>query len=331
MSGGVQTISVNSEDDGLRLDKWFKKHYPGLTFGRLQKLLRTGQVRVEGKKAKEPSLRLEVGQSVRVPPLDREKDAKPPPSAPQRLSREDTEAVQSWVLHQDEHIIILNKPAGLAVQGGSGTKKHIDGMLGALKDGRTDKPRLVHRLDKDTSGILVLARTQKAAQALTAAFRTKTVRKAYWAVVVGVPELPKGRIDLPLGKRHAKSGERMVVDEFEGKRAVTRFKTIDQAGRRAVWLEMEPVTGRTHQLRVHMQAIGTPILGDGKYGGQEAFLPGAEVPKQLHLHARAIRFPHPGGGTFEIVAPLPDHMKTTWAYLGFDDVSAPAPFMDDED
>jgi len=327
--GGVQTVEVTREDDGLRLDKWFKKHYPGLTFGRLQKLLRTGQIRVDGVKTKEPSLRLQTGQGVRVPPLDREKDAKPVSTAKQRLTREEADAIRSWVLHQDDHVIILNKPAGLAVQGGSGTKQHIDGMLGALKGDYPDKPRLVHRLDKDTSGILVLARTQRAAQALTAAFRTKDVRKAYWAVVVGVPEMPQGRIDLALSKRHAKNGERMVVDEFEGKRAVTVFKTIDQAGRRAVWLEMEPVTGRTHQLRVHMLAIGTPILGDGKYGGEGAFLPGAEVPKQLHLHARAIRFAHPAGGQFEISAPLPDHMKVTWTYFGFDETSAPQPFSED--
>lgn len=328
--GGVQTVEVAQEDDGLRLDRWFKKYYPGLTFGRLQKLLRTGQVRVDGKKAKEPKLRLETGQSIRVPPLEKEKDAQTPQPSQQRVSKEEAEAIRSWVLHQDDHVIILNKPAGLAVQGGSGTTKHIDGMLSALKGDRVDKPRLVHRLDKDTSGILVLARSQKAAQALTAAFRTKDVRKAYWGIVVGVPERSEGRIDLPLGKRHGKSGERMVVDEFEGKRAITQFKTIDQAGRRAAWLEMEPITGRTHQLRVHMLAIGTPLLGDGKYGGSEAFLPGADVPKQLHLHARAIRFAHPAGGTFEMIAPMPDHMKETWAYLGFDEASAPPPFTDDD-
>jgi len=329
MNGGVQTVEVKAEDDGLRLDKWFKKHYPGLTFGRLQKLLRTGQVRVDGTKAKDAKLRLDAGQSVRVPPLDKEKDVKAAKLAQHRVSREDAEAIRFWVLHQDEHVIVLNKPAGLAVQGGSGTKKHIDGMLSALKGDYPDKPRLVHRLDKDTSGILVLARTQKAAQALTAAFRTKAVRKAYWAIVVGVPEMSQGRVDLPLGKRPGKGGERMEIDEFEGKRAVTLFKTIDQAGRRAVWLEMEPVTGRTHQLRVHMQAIGTPILGDGKYGGSEAFLTGAEIPKQLHLHARAIRFPHPGGGQLQLVAPLPEHMRETWAYLGFEEARAPEPFEDE--
>ncbi|MCW8917041.1 MAG: RluA family pseudouridine synthase [Magnetovibrio sp.] len=329
MMTGVQTVEVKPEDDGLRLDKWFKKYYPGLSFGRLQKLLRKGEIKVDGKKTKEAKLRLETGQSVRVPPLDKEKDAKAP-QKPQdeRLSREDAEAIRSWVLHQDDHVIVLNKPAGLAVQGGSGMKRHVDGMLSALKGDYPDKPRLVHRLDKDTSGLLVLARTQKAAQALTASFRTKAVRKAYWAIVVGVPEREEGRIELPLGKIHAKSGERMVVDEYEGKRAITEFKTIDRAGRRATWVEMEPITGRTHQLRVHMQAIETPILCDGKYGGKEAFLPGYEEAKKLHLHARAIRFPHPGGGQLELIAPLPEHMEETWRYLGFDVPSAPQPFSD---
>ncbi|MBL4613325.1 MAG: RluA family pseudouridine synthase, partial [Magnetovibrio sp.] len=210
--GGVQTVEVAREDDGLRLDRWFKKYYPGLTFGRLQKLLRTGQVRVDGVKAKEPKLRLEAGQSIRVPPLEKEKDAPTQTPSTQRVTREEAEAIRSWVLHQDDHVIILNKPAGLAVQGGSGTTHHIDGMLSALKGDRADKPRLVHRLDKDTSGVLVLARSQKAAQAMTAAFRTKDVRKAYWGVVVGVPERSEGRIDLALAKRHAKSGDRMVVD-----------------------------------------------------------------------------------------------------------------------
>ena len=329
--GGVQTVEVKAEDDGLRLDKWFKKYYPGLTFGRLQKLLRKGEVRIDGKKAKEPKIRLEEGQTVRVPPLDREKTAQTPQKPQnQRVSREDAEAIRSWVLHEDDHVIVLNKPSGIAVQGGSGTKRHIDGMLEALKGDRPDKPRLVHRIDKDTSGILVLARSQKSAQALTKSFRTKDVRKAYWAVVVGVPEREEGRIELPLGKRPSQGGEKVVVDPYEGKRAITEFKTIDNAGKRAAWLEMEPVTGRTHQLRVHMAAIETPILGDGKYGGQGAFLSGMEEAKKLHLHARAIRFPHPGGGQLELIAPLPKHMEETWGYFGFDVPSAPEPFTDDD-
>lgn len=331
MSGGVTTVTIDAKDAGERLDKWFKAYYPGLSFGRLQKLLRKGEVRIDGKRVKDAKVVLEAGQSLRLPPLDKQREAPQAKTGYDRVSAQDAADIQACVLHKDDHVILLDKPAGLAVQGGSGTTKHIDGLLDALKFGFEERPRLVHRLDKDTSGLLVLARTQKAARALTEAFRTKTVRKAYWAVVVGVPEQPKGRIDLPLGKRPGKGGERMQVDEFAGKRAVTLFKTIDAAGRRATWVEMEPVTGRTHQLRVHMVAIGTPILGDGKYGGQEAFLTGAEIPKQLHLHARAIRFPHPAGGSFEFTAPLPEHMKATWAYLGFDAASAPPPFEDDID
>ncbi|MBF0250559.1 MAG: RluA family pseudouridine synthase, partial [Alphaproteobacteria bacterium] len=319
---GVQTVAVRPEDDGLRLDKWFGKHYPGLTFGRLNKLLRTGQVRVDGVKAKDAKLSLHAGQSVRVPPLDKEKSPAAPVPARSEPSAKDAEILRARVLHKDGHVIVLDKPAGLAVQGGSGTTRHVDGMLGALAFGMAEKPRLVHRIDKDTSGILVLARTQQAAQALTAAFRTKDVRKVYWAVVAGVPDRMEGRIDLPIAKRPGKGGERMMVDEIDGKRAVTEFRVVDRAGQRAAWVEMEPVTGRTHQLRVHMEAIGTPILGDGKYGGAKAFLQGAEVAKQLHLHARAIRFPHPAGGELEIIAPLPDHMTQTFAYLGFDEFGA---------
>lgn len=331
MSGGVQTLTVTASEAGERLDKWFKAKYPGLTFGRLQKLLRKGEVRVDGKRVKDAKLTLEAGQSVRVPPLDKEREPTQAKTSYDRVSAKDAHAIQARVLHCDDHVIILDKPAGLAVQGGSGTTKHIDGLLDALKFGLIERPRLVHRLDKDTSGILVLARSQRAAQLLTEAFRTKAVRKAYWAVVVGVPELPMGRIDLPLGKRPGKSGDRMQIDDEDGKHAVTLYKTIDHAGRRATWLEMEPITGRTHQLRVHMAAIGTPILGDGKYGGQEAFITGAEIPKQLHLHAHAIRFAHPAGGDFEITAPLPEHMQATWAYFGFDASSAPPPFQDDID
>lgn len=329
MSGGVTTVTIGPKDAGERLDKWFARHYPGLSFGRLQKILRKGEVRVDGKRVKDAKVVLEAGQSLRLPPLDKEREPTKPRPAAERISREDADAIRACVLHKDAHVIILNKPPGLAVQGGSGTHVHVDALLDALKFDAAERPRLVHRIDKDTSGILVLARTQKAAQKLTEAFRTKDVRKAYWAVVVGIPEYPEGRIDLPLGKRPGKAGDRMQVDEFEGKRAVTEFKTIDKAGRRAAWLEMEPVTGRTHQLRVHMAAIGTPILGDGKYGGSEAFLTGAEVSRKLHLHARAIRFPHPSGGMFEITAPLPEHMKATWDYLGFDAAQAPALFQDD--
>jgi len=205
---GVQTVTVAAADAGLRLDKWFAAHYPGLSFGRLQKLLRKGEVRVDGKRVKDAKLALQAGQSLRIPPLDKEREPVQAKTGYEQVSKQDAEDIQACVLHQDAHIIILDKPAGLAVQGGSGTTKHIDGLLDALCFGSVERPRLVHRLDKDTSGILVLARSQRAAQLLTEAFRTKAVRKAYWAVVVGVPEHAQGRIDLPRGKGPGKGGER---------------------------------------------------------------------------------------------------------------------------
>ncbi|PHS77046.1 MAG: RNA pseudouridine synthase [Rhodospirillaceae bacterium] len=326
---GVQTITLGPKSEEQRLDRWFKDKYPGLTFGRLQKLLRKGEVRVNGKRVKDAKVTIKPGDTIRIPPLDKEKTQGKPKIDNDRISAEDVQMIQACVMHKDDHIIILNKPAGLAVQGGSNTTRHVDGMLEALKFDTGERPRLVHRIDKDTSGILVLARNQKTARFLTNAFRSKDIRKAYWAIVVGIPEREEGRLELPLSKRGSIGHERMVVDEFEGKRAITEFKIIDKVGRRAAWVEMEPITGRTHQLRVHMLSIDTPILGDGKYGGTEAFLSGAEIAKQVHLHARAVRFPHPGGGDFEITAPLPQHMKETWAYLGFDENQAPEPFEDD--
>jgi len=326
---GVTTITIGPKAEEIRLDKWFLAKYPGLTFGRLQKLLRKGEVRVDGKRVKDAKFILKPGHALRIPPLDKEKTHSKPQIDRDRVNAEDADMIQACVLHKDDYVIILNKPAGLAVQGGSNTTRHVDGMLGALKFDTGERPRLVHRIDKDTSGILVLARSQKVARFLTAAFRDKDVRKAYWAIVIGIPEQDEGRIELPLLKLPSPNGERVVVDDVEGKRAVTEFKVIEKVGRRAAWLEMEPITGRTHQLRVHMKAIETPIMGDGKYGGSEAFLTGAQIASQLHLHARAVRFAHPAGGNFEITAPLPQHMKDTWEYLGLDERLAPEAFSDD--
>lgn len=326
---GVKTITIGPKAEEQRLDRWFNEKYPGLSFGRLQKLLRKGEVRVDGKRVKDAKFILKPGHALRLPPLDKEKSPGKAKAGSERVSAEDAAMIQGCVMHMDDYIIVLNKPAGLAVQGGSNTTRHVDGMLDALKFDTGERPRLVHRIDKDTSGVLVLARSQKVARQLTEAFRGKTVRKAYWGIVVGVPEVSEGRIELPLSKRGTPGHERMVVDEFEGKHAVTEFKVIETLGKQAAWVEMEPITGRTHQLRIHMLTIETPLLGDGKYGGQEAFLSGAEIARQLHLHARAIRLPHPGGGDFIITAPLPPHMLETWAYLGFDEKEAAEAFSDD--
>ena len=231
------------------------------------------------------------------------------------------------VLYKDDDVIVLDKPAGLAVQGGTGTKRHLDAMLDALRFG-ADRPRLVHRLDRDTSGVLLLARTANAAAKLTAAFRSRAARKIYWAAVAGVPHPAEGRIDLPLAKAGGPKGERVAADEEEGQRAVTRYRVADRAGKRAAWLVLEPETGRTHQLRVHAEAMGTPILGDGKYGGRDAFLKGGSVSPKLHLHARAIRLPHPRGGQIEVAARLPPHMAETWRFFGFDPARESHPFGD---
>ncbi len=316
---GVETRTVAPDDADMRLDRWFKRLAPALSHGRLEKLLRTGQVRVDGKRAK-ASQRLRPGQTVRVPPLDAAiaaaQQARPEPKP---VSAADAAALQGWVLHKDRDVIAIAKPAGLAVQGGTGTARHLDGLLDALKFEAPERPRLVHRLDRDTSGVLLLARSAAAARALTEAFRARDAEKLYWAVVAGCPEVGEGAIDLALSKQPGRAGEQMVVDRDGGQKAVTDFKVIDRAGKRAAWLALWPLTGRTHQLRVHCAAIGTPILGDGKYGGKEAFLPGDGAARRMHLHARRIRIRHPNGRPLEVTAPLPDDLKPTWRFFGFEE------------
>ena len=328
----VELVTITPDDADQRLDRWFKRRYPGVTQGRLQKMLRSGDVRIDGKRVKEAGTRLSEGQQVRVPPMGEgaTRKAKQTKSL-ETISEQDKKELVDSILYKDAHVLVINKPAGLAVQGGSGTTRHLDAMLDCLKLDLAERPRLVHRLDKDTSGVLVLARTRKAATALSHSFQTKDVRKIYWAAVAGVPSPPEGKIDMPLSKKSKGAGgnEKVWVDEYEGKRAVTVYRTVESAGKRAAWVEMEPITGRTHQLRAHMLLLGTPILGDGKYGGQGAFLSGSEIAKKMHLHARAIRFPNPGGGLTTITAPLPQHMVETWKYLGFYEHMADDPFSRD--
>jgi 23S rRNA pseudouridine955/2504/2580 synthase len=317
------TITIGEADGTLRLDRWFRRHYPGLAHGHLEKLLRTGQIRVDGKKAKSGD-RVSPGMAIRVPPLGEA----PSGNAPQRHARPRDEALlRDLVIHQDDHAIVINKPAGLAVQGGSNTTRHVDGMLDGLRFGSEERPRLVHRLDKDTSGVLLIARSAAAAAFFTRAFRDKTTRKTYWAIVAGLPNPRQGKIDLSLTKGVPHKGvggrERVHADE-DGKDAVTYYTVIDSAGDRASWLALLPLTGRTHQLRAHCAAIGTPILGDGKYGGAAAHIPGGAVARGLHLHARTLEIPHPAGFPLKVTAPLPPHMQRMWEFLGFEaDIADP--------
>ena len=326
----VEIRKVASGEADMRLDRWFRLHFPEIGHGRLQKLLRTGQVRIDGRRAK-AGARLAAGAEVRIPPLGAAPSAEEsrPPRKPDRPSDADAAFIRSRVLYRDDHVIALDKPPGLAVQGGTGTRRHIDAMLEALRFGAPETPRLVHRLDRDTSGVLLLARSRAVAAALGKAFRGRAAHKLYWAIVVGLPEPRSGRIDLPVAKLPGRAGERMAVDEEEGQRASTLYRVMDAAGRRLAWVALSPETGRTHQLRVHCAARGWPILGDGKYGGPAAFVTGQGISRKLHLHARALSLPHPATGAPLIVrAPLPGHMKETWDFFGFDPADSGDPFSE---
>jgi len=307
--------TVSPDEDGMRLDRWFKTHFPSVSHGALEKFLRKGQVRVAGGRVKS-NRRLEAGEDVRIPPLS---DEAPPPR-PVRATPEDAAAIRKLILFEDDAIIALNKPFGLAVQGGTKTSRHLDGMLAALgKDG--ERPRLVHRLDKDTGGLMLVAKTRQAAQRLGDAFKGHDVEKIYWALTAGVPHPREGTINMPIAKRmvRVKEGgeERVVPAEGDGaKKAVSDYQVLDEAGPVA-FLAMRPVTGRTHQLRVHAAAIDCPVVGDGKYGGAAAHIEG--VSPNMHLFCRSMTFPHPKTGRkTTLTAPLTDHMAKTWKFFSFD-------------
>ena len=314
---GVETRPVLAGDSDIRLDRWFKRHFPALKHGRLEKMLRTGQIRVDGGRVK-ASTRLEEGQMIRIPPMPGD-DQAARPAERSEISADDSAWIKSLVLYSDRELIALNKPPGIAVQGGRKVARHIDGLLGALEENDEGRPKLVHRLDRDTSGVLLIARRADVAAALGEIFHSRRAQKTYWALVAGVPRPREGMINAPLAKKAGHLGrEKMVVDLEAGKSAITDYEVIENAARRAAWLALHPHTGRTHQLRVHCAAIGTPILGDGKYGGAESRLDGVPGSDKLHLHARAITFLHPSGGELTITAPLPAVMKKTWDFLGFD-------------
>lgn len=314
----VRQFKVQTDDDGIRLDRWFKRHMPEVTFAVVSRWARTGQLRVDGARAA-PGDRVEEGQVIRVPPAEPARTDATGKPARQRapLSDEQIELAQGMVIHRDPQAIVINKPPGLATQGGTKTHDHVDGLLDALEFERDDRPRLVHRLDKDTSGALLLARSARSAAHFAKSFSSRTARKVYWALVIGVPSVEDGIIDLPLAKQPGTGGEKMHVDEKEGAPSRTRYRIIERAGNRACWVELQPYTGRTHQLRVHMAAIGHPIVGDGKYGGKDAFLSGT-ISRKMHLHARRIRIDHPDGSPLDVRADPPAHMLDSLTDLGFD-------------
>ncbi|HSR76664.1 MAG TPA: RluA family pseudouridine synthase [Xanthobacteraceae bacterium] len=312
----VQTVAVTPDEAGMRVDRFLEAKFPGLSFSHIQRVIRKGELRVNGKRV-DGKDRLTAGQSVRIPPLRLE--AKPAPG-----SEEDAKTrafLKSITLHEDADVLVLNKPMGLAVQGGSGMVKHVDGMLDSLRDKEGQRPRLVHRLDRDTSGCLLVAKTRFAASALAKTFRTRAARKIYWAVVAGVPKPKQGRISTFLAKdeREDESVMRIARHGEEGaSHAVTYYAVVETAAQQLAFVSLKPVTGRTHQLRAHMAHIDHPILGDAKYFAKENWeLPGG-IQNRLHLLARRIVVPHPRGGTIDVTAPLPPHMAQTFNLLGFD-------------
>ncbi len=314
-SGEVRQFTVSTEDDGIRLDRWFKRNLPDATFNIVSRWARTGQLRIEGKRAA-PGDRVEAGQIIRVPPAEAPAAPKAVPER-QQLSADEISFVNDMVIYRDAAAIVVNKPPGLATQGGTKTTVHLDGLLDGLVEDGGPRPKLVHRLDKDTSGALLVARTPRAAAFFSKLFSGRTARKVYWALVVGVPDIKDGFIDLPIGKQFGTGGEKMCVDEEQGLPSRTRYRVVERAGNRAAWVELQPQTGRTHQLRVHMAAIGHPIVGDGKYGGQEAYLTGA-ISRKLHLHARRLRIDHPDNGQIDVTAELPTHFSESMSYLDFE-------------
>ncbi len=321
----VETIKVRKDEDGLRLDRWFKIHFPDVGYTYLQKLLRSGQVRVNSKRV-ESKQRLEAGQEVRVPAVVRQPakqktglDAAQTATA----SKADRDLIEGMILYEDDHVLVLNKPFGLAVQGGTGTKRHIDGILAGMADRFGDRPRLVHRLDRDTTGVLLIAKHRDAAAKLGRVFQTRSAAKTYWALVKGVPKPPQGKVAAALVKASGPEGDRVRKaepgEQDKAMHATTHYSVIDRVAHKAAWVSLKPVTGRQHQLRAHMALIGHPIVGDNKYGAADVLVDSG-IDTKLHLHARRLVLPHPfvPGTKIDVTAPLPPHMLKSWDMLGLD-------------
>jgi len=326
-SDEVRSFTVDPDDDGIRVDRWFKRHLPQVGFGTVSKWARTGQVRVDGKRVK-PDDRLAQGQQIRVPPGG---DAPHKQAKTKReLKPAEIEQAEAMLIEQTKSALVINKPPGLATQGGTNTFNHVDGLLDAYVEGEDEpRPRLVHRLDKDTSGVLLVARTPGSAAYFSKRFSGRSAKKIYWALVIGVPDVKEGVIEAPLAKQPGSGGEKMHVDHEGGQPAKTKYRVVDSVGKKAAWLELQPLTGRTHQLRVHCAAMEHPIVGDGKYGGKDDFLTGS-ISRKMHLHARRLIIDSPDGGTLDVTADLPEHFAASMEQLGFDvNLSDATPMRDD--
>lgn len=319
----AKPLLIAKDEDGLRLDRWFRLRYPELTHSHLQKLLRTGQIRLDSKRVKS-NARVEAGQSVRVPPgIQQEAKLAPSVRPPPGLSKADRDTIERMIIFEDDQILVLNKPFGLAVQGGTGTRRHIDGLLSGMTDRFGGvRPRLVHRLDRDTTGVLLVAKTRQAASNLGQVFSSRSASKTYWAMVKGVPRPPQGKIEAALVKASGPDGDHIRKSEAgeqdKAMHAATHYSVIETVAQKVAWMSLKPVTGRQHQLRAHMDILGHPIVGDNKYPSDPIFAEG-EIDEMLHLHARRLVIPHPTlSQKIDVTAPLPDHMRRTWKTLGLD-------------
>jgi len=310
----ARTIDVVADEQGMRLDRLLRRRFPDLKQAQIEKLMRTGQIRVDGRRAKSGH-RVESGQTIRIPPLPSSASAAPRVSPPPALSADDTAFIRAMVIYEDDDVLALNKVSGLAVQGGTRTARHVDRLLAAFGQG-AQKPRLVHRLDKETSGVLLVAKTAFAAAKLAEAFRTHTARKLYWGLVHGVPGQAFGTIDSLIDKTQL--SRRHAPRAGEAKRAVTHYAMVANLAQQYAWLVLNPETGRTHQLRIHCAQMGHPLVGDNRYGNPAVLKQASgEIAAKLHLHAHSLRIPHPRGGILELAAPLTGHMKQTWQLLEF--------------
>lgn len=324
VSERVETIEVAEREAGMRLDRWFRVHFPEIKHGYLQKLLRSGQIRVDARRV-EANARLEAGAKIRVPKAARtpREGADGAKAEASKTSAADRALIEGLILFEDDDVLILNKPFGLAVQGGTGTRRHIDGMLAGMVDRFGDRPRLVHRLDRDTTGVLLVAKHRNAAAKLGKIFQTRSAAKTYWALVRGVPKPPQGKIEAALVKAAGPDGDKMRKarpgEQNEAMHATTHYSVIDRVANKMSWVSLKPVTGRQHQLRAHMEMIGHPMVGDNKYPGNHHEPAAENIAEKLHLHARRLIIPHPAGkAKIDVTAPLPPHMLETWELLGLD-------------